>query len=78
MKNCDSGLNLTPMAMGTLLSLGDRWSTLIGFDADAQKYDDSIIRTVNSGHHSVMRSMQPTSGYWIYMTEEDTLAGISA
>ena len=65
-------------AMGTLLSLGDRWSTLIGFDADAQKYDDSIIRTVNSGHHSVMRSMQPTSGYWIYMTEEDTLAGISA
>ena len=64
-------------ARSTLLSLGNHWTTLIGFDADAQKYEESIIRGA-SGRHGEERTMHPTMGYWIYMTEADTLAAISA
>jgi len=64
-------------ARSTLLSLGNHWTTLIGFDADAQKYEESIIRSA-SGRHGEERTMHSTMGYWIYMTEADTLAAISA
>ncbi len=64
-------------AVDTLLSLGDHWTTLIGFDAEGQEYEVSIIRGA-SGSHGEERTMQPTQGYWIYVTEADTLAAISA
>jgi hypothetical protein len=64
-------------AASTLLSLGDHWTTLIGFDAEAQEYGVSIIRG-DSSSHSDERTMQPTQGYWVYTTEADTLAAISA
>lgn len=64
-------------AANTLLSLGDHWTTLIGYDAKVQQYGVSIIRGAD-GRHGDERMMQPMQGYWIYMTEADTLAGISA
>jgi len=64
-------------AATTLLSLGDHWTTLIGFDAENQEYEVSIIRGA-SGRHGDDRTMQPTQGYWVYMTDADTLAAIGA
>lgn len=64
-------------AASTLLSLGNHWTTLIGFDAEAQQYDVSIIRG-DRNSHSDERTMQPMRGYWVYMTEADTLAAIGA
>jgi len=63
-----------PLSAATsLLSLGDRWATLIGYDAVDQRYEAGIIRT----SASETRRMQPTQGYWIYMTQAETLAAIS-
>jgi len=64
-------------ARDTLLSLGDAWSVLMGFDAAAQAYETSIIRG-GSGDHSDAGQMQPTKGYWLYLTENGTLAAIGA
>ena len=64
-------------AASTLLSLGNHWTTLIGFDAEAQQYDVSIIRS-DRDSHSDERTMEPMRGYWVYMTEADTLAAIGA
>lgn len=64
-------------AATTLLSLGDHWTTLIGFDAENQEYEVSIIRGA-SGRHGDERTMQPMQGYWVYMTDADTLAAIGA
>ncbi|MDD3932256.1 MAG: PKD domain-containing protein [Methanoculleus sp.] len=60
-------------AAPTLLSLGDRWATLIGYDAKEQKYENAIIRSPESA----TQKMQPMQGYWIYMTQAETLAAIS-
>ncbi len=64
-------------AATTLLSLGEHWTTLIGFDAEVQEYEVSIIRGA-SDRHGEERTMQPMQGYWIYTTEADTLAAIGA
>ncbi|MDD2260238.1 MAG: PKD domain-containing protein [Acholeplasmataceae bacterium] len=64
-------------AATTLLSLGDNWTTLIGFDAQAQEYGVSILRGT-TGRHGEERPMQPTQGYWIYMTDAETLGAIGA
>ncbi|MCK9307848.1 MAG: PKD domain-containing protein, partial [Methanoculleus sp.] len=60
-------------AATSLLSLSNHWATLIGYDAVDQRYEAGIIRT----SESEARRMQPTQGYWIYMTQPDTLAAIS-
>lgn len=60
-----------------LLSLGEKWATLIGFDAVEQKPEDSIIRG-GSGTHSDSGLMYPGHGYWLYMSEPGTLCAISA
>ena len=62
----------------TLQSLGGHWSTLIGFDAGAQEYDDSIVRGSPAGRHCDERPMQPMQGYWLYMNTAETLGAISA
>ena len=64
-------------AASTLLSLGDHWTTLIGFDAESQEYEVSIIRGA-TGRHGEERTMEPMQGYWVYMTGADTLAAIGA
>jgi len=60
----------------TLQSLGDHWSTLIGFDAGAQEYDVSIVRGA-TGRHGDERPMQPMQGYWLYMNTAETLGSLS-
>jgi len=60
-------------AAATLLSLGNSWATLIGYDAVDQRYESAIIRTT-AGE---TREMQPMQGYWIYTTRAETLAAIS-
>ncbi|MDV2481736.1 hypothetical protein F8E02_06890 [Methanoculleus sp. Wushi-C6] len=84
MKNLGKGWNaigfsdtVPESAVNTLLSLGNHWTTLIGFDAGAQEYEVSIIRGA-SGRHGEERTMEPTQGYWIYTTGADTLAAIGA
>jgi PKD repeat protein len=62
-------------AASTLLSLGDHWATLIGFSAETQRYEDAIIRNTPE---SRTQTMQPMQGYWIYVTQADTLGAISA
>lgn len=62
-------------AAPTLLSLGDRWATLIGYNAEEQMYENAVIRNTPE---SETQKMQPMQGYWIYMTQAETLAAISA
>ena len=59
-----------------LHSLGDHWSTLIGFDAGAREYEISIVRGA-TGRHGEERPMQPMQGYWVYMTRAGTLGSLS-
>jgi hypothetical protein len=60
----------------TLQSLGDHWSTLIGFDAGAQEYEVSIVRSA-TGRHGDERPMQPMQGYWLYVNTAETLGSLS-
>jgi len=62
-------------AKETLLSLGDSWTTLIGFDAQDQEYGVSILRGA-SGRHGEERPMYPMRGYWLYMTDAETLGAV--
>ena len=64
-------------AADALLSLGDSWTTLIGFDAQKQDYQISILRGA-SGRHGEERPMYPMQGYWLYMTDAETLGAIGA
>ena len=61
-------------AAATLLSLGDSWATLIGYDAQDQRYERAIIRDTPE---SRTQEMQPMQGYWIYTTRAETIAAIS-
>jgi len=61
--------NLT--AGNTLVSIADSWSTLLGWDAEEQAYEDAIIYPGTSGN------MVPGKGYWIWMRQDDTLSAIS-
>jgi len=52
------------------MSIQGSWSTVLGWDAEGQAYEDSIIAT-GAGN------MSPCKGYWIWMTEADVLSAIS-
>lgn len=70
--------DVTPAtARDCLLSLGEKWTTMIGFDAGHQTFGTSIIRG-GSGTHSDGGLMYPGRGYWLYMAESGTLCAISA
>lgn len=60
-------------ANATLKSVQGSWSTVIGWDAAGQSYQDAIIFEVNDG-----TNMNPYQGYWLWMTQDDTLSAISA
>jgi hypothetical protein len=64
-------------ARNTLLSLGDTWTQVIGFDAGNQVYETSIIQGT-SGIHSDTKPMLPMNGYWLYTLDTGELAAISA
>ncbi|MFC1786714.1 beta strand repeat-containing protein [Halobacteriota archaeon] len=60
-------------ANATLKSVQGSWSTVIGWDATSQMYQDSIIYQVNDD-----TNMSPYKGYWVWMTADDVLSAISA
>ena len=60
-------------AVATLKSVGDTWSTLIGWDTTGQSYEGAIISGVNDDER-----MYPGKGYWLWVTADDTLAGVGA
>jgi PKD repeat protein len=64
-------------ANDALLSVEDVWTTLIGFDAETQTYEVSIINGA-TGSHSEEREMNPMEGYWLYVRADGELAAISA
>ncbi len=53
-----------------LMSIDGSWSTVLGWDAEGQAYEDSIIASQTG-------DMLPGKGYWIWMTEGDVLSAIS-
>ncbi len=59
-------------ARDMLLPLGGAWATAIGYDAETQEYEVSMIRGA-TGRHSDQRLMFPGKAYWVYMTEEGDL-----
>jgi len=83
-KTCYQGWNaigfpdITPTsAKDTLISIRPDWTTLIGYDAGLQRYEDSIING-GSGIHSDTNLMNPGKGYWLFMINDGVLSAISA
>jgi hypothetical protein len=64
-------------ARDTLYCVYDEWSEAIGFDAENQTYETSIING-GSGIHSDEREMYPTKGYWLWMDDPGTLVGLGS
>jgi hypothetical protein len=64
-------------ARSTLLSVKNDWSQAIGFDAEGQTYEVSIINGA-TGIHSELKTLNPMKGYWLYMLDNSELAAISA
>jgi hypothetical protein len=65
-------------ARNTLISVQNKWTTLIGFDPLQQRYESSIITGAADPTHGDQRVMYPQKGYWLYMTQAGELAAISA
>ena len=59
-------------AENTLISIKGSWSTVLGWDATNQKYEDAIFEP------GLLDNMNPKKGYWVWMTKNDTLSAISA
>jgi hypothetical protein len=55
-----------------------RWSTLIGFNPQQQRYESSIVNGATDSVHGDYLNMYPGKGYWLYMTEAGELAAIGA
>jgi hypothetical protein len=62
-------------AREALFSLGDAWWKLTGFNTTTQAYEIPIIQD-GGGEYSDARLMMPMKGYWLYMTENGTLAAM--
>jgi hypothetical protein len=66
-------------ADSALTSVEDSWTVLIGFDADSQTYEISIINNAPSGDaHDEDRLMNCWKGYWLHATTACQLAAISS
>lgn len=65
-------------ANSALTSIENNWAYLLGFDAANQVYESAIINNdATGGTHDEDNLMSPMKGYWIYVTEDCELAGIS-
>ena len=65
-------------ANSALTSIEKSWAYLLGFDAATQKYESAIINNDDTGGvHDEDNLMYPMKGYWVYVTEDCELAGIS-
>ncbi|MBN1166592.1 MAG: PKD domain-containing protein, partial [Methanospirillaceae archaeon] len=56
-------------ARAFLASLGEAWTFILGFDAESQIYEETIIRD-GTGPYSDIRLVFPGKGYWLYCEEE--------
>ena len=70
----------SPMTvMNALISIANSYTQFIGWVAGLQSYD---LPVANTGGNGPMETggvdMQPKMGYWIWVTQEDTLAGLTA
>jgi hypothetical protein len=63
-------------ARDTLIDVSDKWTKVIGWDAEGQNFEDTII-SGGSGNYADSRPMLPGKGYWIWMKEEGTLASMA-
>ncbi|KAF5090824.1 PKD domain-containing protein [Methanospirillum sp. J.3.6.1-F.2.7.3] len=57
----------------TFLSVQDKWVNCLGFNEEKQQYDAMIIKGRNDDAR-----LYPYSGYWLFMSDNGTLAAISA
>ena len=57
----------------TFLSVQDKWINCLGFNEGIQQYDEMIIKGKNDD-----LLLYPYSGYWIFMSDNGTLAAVSA
>jgi len=74
--NCIGFSDTTPAsARDSLTSISNIWSILLGFDAEYQYYQPSIING-GSGSHSDLNPLSPGKGYWAFMNGPGTLAAI--
>jgi len=64
-------------AKDTLTSVKNQWTQVIGYNAQSQAYETSLING-GSGSHSDTNPMYPFKGYWLFMNAPGTLAAISA
>jgi hypothetical protein len=63
-------------AHSTLLSVDNTWTQASGFDAQSQTEETQIIHG-GTGIYSDLRLMNPTKGYWLYITpSRDTLIAL--
>jgi len=65
-------------ADSALTSVEAIWTVLIGFDADDQAYEVSIINNAPAGAHDEDRDMNCWKGYWLHVTTACQLAAISS
>ena len=64
-------------ARDTLISLNNKWSQVLGYDAARQVYETQII-SGGGGAFSDSRILNPAKGYWLYATSPGELAGIGS
>ena len=57
----------------TFLSVQDKWVNCLGFNEEKQQYDEMIIKGRNDDSR-----LYPHNGYWLFMSDNGTLAAISA
>ena len=62
-------------ARDTLISVRNIWTQAMAFDATAYKYEVQIING-GSGQYNDSRMMNPTKGYWLFMTGPGDLSAI--
>lgn len=59
-------------AKDALLPVQQSWSQVIGFNAESQFYETSLING-GSGTHSDTNLVYPGRGYWVFMNDQGTL-----
>ncbi|HWQ68281.1 MAG TPA: hypothetical protein VN372_15610 [Methanospirillum sp.] len=59
-----------------LSSVKDAWIYTFGYDAASQRYLQTIING-GSGPYSDQRLLEPGQGYWVYVSQDAVLSGLS-
>ncbi len=57
----------------TFLSIQDKWVNCLGYNEEKQQYDQMIIKGRDD-----TTLLYPYNGYWVFMSEDGTIAAVSA